>query len=207
MDREKGDGNTILLTVIGVATLLVALVGATFAYFSTQVNNESNQSMSISTAAPVGLQYLGQQFELANIIPGTTNSEEQGRFTVTNPSTSTVDQQYDLELVIDENTLNNIDGDGQLLLSITSTTTGTVKKIGDATNVTEITNGLQWDLTDGANVPKKYQFVDDKRIAIGQTDEYQMTLNFVNFEDKTQDNNQGKSFRAHIDLTNPVSVK
>lgn len=206
MDKEKGDGNTILLTVIGVATLLVALVGATFAYFSTQVNNESNQSMSISTAAPVGLQYLGQKFELTNIIPGTTNTEDQGRFTVTNPSTSTVDQQYDLELVIDENTLNNTDGDGQLLLSITNTTAGTVKKIGDATNVKEITNGLEWDLTDGANVPNKYQFVDDKRIGIGQTDTYQMTLNFVNL-DKPQDNNQGKSFRAHIDLTNPVSVK
>lgn len=206
MDKEKGDGNTILLTVIGVATLLVALVGATFAYFSTQVNNESNQSMSISTAAPVGLQYLGQKFELTNIIPGTTSTEDQGRFTVTNPSTSTVDQQYDLELVIDENTLNNTDGDGQLLLSITNTTAGTVKKIGDATNVKEITNGLEWDLTDGANVPNKYQFVDDKRIGIGQTDTYQMTLNFVNL-DKPQDNNQGKSFRAHIDLTNPVSVK
>lgn len=206
MDKEKGDGNTILLTVIGVATLLVALVGATFAYFSTQVNNESNQSMSISTAAPVGLQYLGQKFELTNIIPGTTNTEDQGRFTVTNPGTSTVDQQYDLELVIDENTLNNTDGDGQLLLSITNTTAGTVKKIGDATNVKEITNGLEWDLTDGANVPNKYQFVDDKRIGIGQTDTYQMTLNFVNL-DKPQDNNQGKSFRAHIDLTNPVSVK
>ena len=34
--------NTLLLTVIAIATLLVAVVGATFAYFATQVSTENN---------------------------------------------------------------------------------------------------------------------------------------------------------------------
>ncbi len=216
MEKEKGDGNTILLTVIGVATLLVALVGATFAYFSTQITNEANQSMGITTAAPVGLQYLGQKFELANIIPGTQNTDEQGTFTVENPSTSTVDQKYDLKLVIDQNTLNNADGDGQLLLTITSAD-ATVTATG--ANVKAVTNGIEIDLTNGTPITvegakgtlgeaaKEYVIVKDQRIAIGATQTYKMILNFVNFEDATQDHNQGKAFKAHIDLVNPVSVK
>ena len=35
--KDNNKGTTILLTVIGVATLLVAVVGATFAYFTAQV--------------------------------------------------------------------------------------------------------------------------------------------------------------------------
>ena len=40
MDKK----NTMLLTVIAVATLLVAVVGATFAYFSVSVNNTENKT-------------------------------------------------------------------------------------------------------------------------------------------------------------------
>ncbi len=41
MERENGNGNKVLLTVIGAATLLVAMVGATFAYFSATSNKPS----------------------------------------------------------------------------------------------------------------------------------------------------------------------
>ncbi len=226
MEKERGDGNTILLTVIGVATLLVALVGATFAYFSTQIQNDAQQSVGITTAAPAGLSYLGQKFELTNIIPGTTNTDEQGKFEVTNPGTSTVAQKYDLELVVDTNTLNNFDGDGQLLLSVTSAN-ATVSNTAD--NATAITDGVQWDLTNGddltteqqakataaglttkgtlARAAKNYVFVQNQRIEPGVTQTYQMTLNFVNFENATQDYNQGKAFSAHVELKNQVSVK
>ncbi len=205
MEREKGDGNTILLTVIGVATLLVALVGATFAYFSTQVNNESNQSLSITTAAPAGLQYVGQKFEMTNILPGSENTDEQGTFTVENPGT--IAQTYDLTLKVDEDTLVTTDGAKQLLLSITSTN-ATVAKVGTETNVETISNGLQWDMTDGAEVmaSPNFQFVKTQRIEGGQTQTYLLKLNFVNL-DTAQDTNQGKSFRAHVDLSNAVSVK
>lgn len=42
---ERNNGQTIFLSVIGIATLLVAIIGATFAYFTTQsqsVNNSVN---------------------------------------------------------------------------------------------------------------------------------------------------------------------
>ena len=47
--------NTLLLTVIAVATLLVAVVGATFAYFgSFSVNNTSRTNVSVGTDEAVG---------------------------------------------------------------------------------------------------------------------------------------------------------
>ncbi len=41
--------NTMLLTVIAVATLLVAVVGATFAYFSLSATSESNTTGTVTT--------------------------------------------------------------------------------------------------------------------------------------------------------------
>ena len=46
MDNRK---NTILLTVIAVATLLVAVVGATFAYFTAQQGNAQSANVEVTT--------------------------------------------------------------------------------------------------------------------------------------------------------------
>ena len=48
MDNRK---NTILLTVIAVATLLVAVVGATFAYFSAQGGGTAKDNLEVKTEA------------------------------------------------------------------------------------------------------------------------------------------------------------
>ncbi len=48
-------GQTIFLSVIGIATLLVTIVGATFAYFTTQVDTENTSGGSTSgTTATIG---------------------------------------------------------------------------------------------------------------------------------------------------------
>ena len=46
MDNKK---NTVLLTVIAVATLLVAVVGATFAYFSAQGGDAKSTNVTVQT--------------------------------------------------------------------------------------------------------------------------------------------------------------
>ena len=51
---ENGNKNTVLLTVIGVATLLVALVGATFAYFTANVSQD-NTAVTVQTSKLAGL--------------------------------------------------------------------------------------------------------------------------------------------------------
>lgn len=103
---ERGNGNTVLLTVIGVATLLVALVGATFAYFTANATSNSSQSLSITTAAPVALvtEDVGAAINLENAIPGAKSANNGQGFTVENPSSSTIKQTYDLKLVVDTDT-------------------------------------------------------------------------------------------------------
>lgn len=205
MERENGNGNTVLLTVIGVATLLVALVGATFAYFSATITNDANQSVIISTAKPVGLEYVSSKaISIENAVPGATG---EGTFTVTNPSTSSVAQTYDLDLVIETNEFttalheHNTAEDAEQLKDQLELT---VSATGGTNTPTLLTNKI--NLTDGAAVTSPIKLVDNQRIEIGETQNYTVNLNFKNL-DISQDSNQGKNFRAHIDISDPVSVK
>ena len=51
---ENNKGQTIFLSVIGIATLLVAIIGATFAYFTTTMSGDSG-TVSATTAKVTGL--------------------------------------------------------------------------------------------------------------------------------------------------------
>ena len=66
MDNRK---NTILLTVIAVATLLVAVVGATFAYFTAQGGTSQTGNINVQTeaAASSSFQIDGSLAILANM--------------------------------------------------------------------------------------------------------------------------------------------
>lgn len=51
MNENGGKNNTILLTVIAIATLLVVVTGATFAYFAAVVKgNDTASSISIKAS-------------------------------------------------------------------------------------------------------------------------------------------------------------
>ena len=52
MDDTKGQ--TIFLTIVGIATLLVAVVGATFAWFSIGTSSDEDPSKMIMTTARLG---------------------------------------------------------------------------------------------------------------------------------------------------------
>lgn len=68
---KEGKNNTVLLTVIGIATLLVAVVGATFAYFSAQLSGTENQSTMTIQASNGGSSTLdgGEAIVVENIYP------------------------------------------------------------------------------------------------------------------------------------------
>lgn len=216
-NNERRDGNTILLTVIGVATLLVALVGATFAYFSATITNNQRHSVVLTTAAPVGLEYVGSTITMSNIVPG---QSESGTFTVKNPSKSTVAQTYDLELKVDKNelTTNTTEGaqygedqtslPGQLLVTVTgsSTTAGTKNGTAASNNpeVDACTTADPCDFTDG-NKDLKHLVVG-QRIEIGEVHTYIVTVDFVELN-VNQNANQNKAFQAHIEIANPTSIR
>ena len=68
---KEGKNNTVLLTVIGIATLLVAVVGATFAYFSAQISGAESQSTMTIQASNGGSSTLdgGEAIVVKDIYP------------------------------------------------------------------------------------------------------------------------------------------
>ena len=72
MNDNSKKGNTILLTVIAIATLLVAIVGATFAYFTASVQGNGDASSIIVKTAEIGnITYkTGNEIRLENALPG-----------------------------------------------------------------------------------------------------------------------------------------
>lgn len=67
---ERGNGNTVLLTVIGVATLLVALVGATFAYFTASVTNDTSAVEVTTSQVPALAVRSLKSVDTGTIYPG-----------------------------------------------------------------------------------------------------------------------------------------
>lgn len=195
---ERNNGNTILLTVIGIATLLVALVGATFAYFTASINNANSQTVSVTTATPAGLNYVGGQLQLPNALPGDSNNMT---FTVTNPSGSSVSQEYKLKVVVDTDLIpdgasfvavdqSNAPAPNQLVVSVSAATTG---------SNTPFSGTLTHDYTDGTNT-SDWEFTDAVTIAPGEVHTYTLTVTFNNLEGQNQDPNQGKEFYAHVNI-------
>lgn len=71
MDREEKRG--IFLGIIGVLTLIVAIIGASFAYFS--VNAKSSDDAVTVQAATVQIEYIdGQQINVSDIIPSASST-------------------------------------------------------------------------------------------------------------------------------------
>ena len=101
---EKKNSNSIVLTVIGVATLLVALVGATFAYFSASSTSdpESVQSGHLTISSSL------DEADEKDIVPtewSETMSENDDniniakfQYTVNGSGTTVRDAVYDVKL-------------------------------------------------------------------------------------------------------------
>lgn len=193
-NRDVQRGNTVLLTIIGVATLLVALVGATFAYFSATVSNSNRESVNVTTTTPEALVYTGATLQLLNALPG---NSAYNTFTVANPSTSPSDQTYDLTFYIDSNNFATSTGD-KLTMQITATSSGT-----NTPSITgDFASSAEKDYSDATTYNSSYsnKFVEDQRIAPNETQTYTATIDFkdLNVENNT---NVTKSFSGHIDIS------
>lgn len=68
-------GQTIFLSVIGIATLLVAIIGATFAYFTTTMSGNS-ADVQATTGTLGKVSYTADALNLTSILPGKTSEEK-----------------------------------------------------------------------------------------------------------------------------------
>lgn len=68
--KENNKTNTLLLTVIGVATLLVAVIGATFAYFTATIGGTESSTTITVGAGSLSIAYSGgANITVDDIIP------------------------------------------------------------------------------------------------------------------------------------------
>jgi len=100
---EGKRGTTVLLTVIGIATLLVALVGATFAYFTASVSGTDTDTDVTITSATLG-QVTFSEGTAINLgseeTPVYPNAWDSTDFSIASAAASTIKVDYDISLSI-----------------------------------------------------------------------------------------------------------
>lgn len=187
---EQNNKSTIFLTVIAIATLLVAVVGATFAFFSAQVTgNDSASSIYIKTAK-LGITYNeGNTINDPAIRPGWTSNPAK-TFTIEN--TGDVAMTYHIGWVNVVNTfgdtIDNVVGKPEELTYTMTCDNG----VGAVTNV-------QVPTTTTADIKR------DITIAAGATHRCSLTVSFADTS-SDQNYNQGRTFSGTINIsTDPVS--
>lgn len=209
MDKK----NTVLLTVIAVATLLVAVVGATFAYFSANVK-EVNKTETVLRSAELGITFTGTQEIVAESIePGWSQDKI---FTVEN--TSDYDMTFDINFT---NTVNNFARTSDLTYSIAAaysastneayTTSSVVKMVNS--NDTGVASATKSDFTaagtlpvdgtvNGSNIVYGTNVVKVVRVFIPAhtTEKFTMTVGYTYSED-SQNEDQGKVFKTTVNVT------
>ncbi|NLC48104.1 MAG: hypothetical protein GX758_01915 [Tenericutes bacterium] len=180
MDNNKGQ--TIFLSVIGIATLLVAIIGATFAWFSISIQGSDDTDKSVVTKTVLGTVIFtdGDEVVLNSFKQG-VNATYTKTFTVSNNTPNTTDDfPYKIYINVEDNSLSDVT-EGQLVHFISGTKSG---------------NGTVVDLTETTVPSQGKQLLGEGLLSGSETHTYTYTINFKNTD--TQYNVIGKQFNAKI---------
>lgn len=206
---NEGKNNTVMLTVIGIATLLIAVVGATFAFFSAQLSGSDTEYKVVS--ATIGTEFTGGDEVVANGIFPQEAAWATKVFSIKSTSSLGVETKYNIALTVDANDVTE-----DATISSTGAAGGTIKAFS--------ANALSYSLTateTGANtahpgtMPKtegQVKIADPtKTINLGQATVYgngdttviqTYTLSmFFPRTDADQNADQGAQFKAHIAIS------
>ena len=217
MENRK---NTILLTVIAVATLLVAVVGATFAYFTAQGGNTVQQNVTVTSGRTTNGSFVtygeitvtANQENFAQGKPDRTDSAT-GVVTYTANEQAASDFCYNVTLNI---TSNNFEyttaptNTPELIFTAEKKAAGTTAESGfgetstltggttliDKLDITTTQTDVQIPTTAGG---ADYKHVLSAGVSETVYDYWRFTVTFDNL-DSDQNANTGKQFKATIDF-------
>lgn len=177
---ENNKGQTIFLSVVGIATLLVAIIGATFAWFSATVTGNDTASSVVVETATIGITYTdGNEINLQNALPGATASKT---FTVAATRGSTIDQSYTINWDI---TAFNFANKADLVYSLTGTPDGDGTAVNKSETAMPTSTGTS-EIGTGTLKPD-------------ESHSYNLTVTFKE-TGSDQNANQGKSFAGKIQV-------
>ena len=180
---EEGKGQTIFLSIIGIATLLVAIVGATFAWFSIPITGNDNPADIVITSSNLGQVSFndGTAIDLGRIMPGTFTTKT---FTVSQTDPSATGRiSYNIVLNVKTNTLTP-NANGQFVHSL--------KSSGNK-------NGGKIASFDSISVPEKSLVIGSGVIEGYEIHEYKYTIGLNNIN-ANQNAAQGKAFSGYLSV-------
>ena len=219
----------VLLTVIAVATLLVAVVGATFAYFTASITNDYNgqgqngnaniQSGAVGTNNTVIANVDGQagSFEATDVYPGhkevaalqvtVTGESAQKIDIIYTPSENTFpDDSITIEVYKSSGSANIGEGTNYFNCHKQTGTAGDTQTFFETCDDTEGNLGSLLGSAHKLTQAEKNQTVVLAQDTItgaaspGTTQVYYVVVKFVNDDDAAQDTAQSKSLNGQISV-------
>lgn len=202
---SEGKNNTVMLTIIGIATLLIAVVGATFAYFSATLTGTNSEKEYTVRSATVGTEFnSGNQIAAAGIYP---KAEAWGTktFSIKTTATKGVSTKYKITLVIDDNDTTAdatiSDGAGHVKRFQANALSYTLT----ATEANAATKGTMPTATETQIAYPSKDIVFGEATIYGNdaqevTQTYTLSM-FFKDTNEDQNANQGAQFKGHIAIT------
>lgn len=144
----ENKGQTIFLSVIGIATLLVAIIGATFAYFTTSMGG--TQGTVNATTAKIGAStFTADSVDATAVLPGWTSEAKNVTVTL---GESDVNVDYTCVLTMTANPLTDlrlaVAGDNAVAAATKTLATGeTETKIAEGTLTSGESKTMTYTLT------------------------------------------------------------
>ena len=204
MDSKK---KTIILTVLGVITLIVFAVGVTYAYFTAQGNNVSQADVNVKTATTDSLIFttgnnISFTADQTTFAKGMGNKEGSSYAKATlkaNNSTNSATANYYVYLDITNNTFKHTTTakTGELILTVIDPEGSPVTSINGLDYVT--VNGISgFDITEATSL---ITIVDNHEIVStgAKEEKWDITITLVNL-DEDQSANAGSSFTAKLKI-------
>ena len=191
---KEGKGNRILLTIVAIATLLVAVVGATFAYFTAVLTGEENKTTVKVISGSIGIEMPESSIiTVANTYPqaGVIATKDFSLKTTNDIPGSTV--YYSASVVIDENTFTAGDLKYTFIKDASSSTNGNT--------LTEVTVQTEIPTSGAIALGTTGSFVGDTDGEVTHT--YHFNIYFPD-NGENQNESQEKIFGAHLEISEPA---
>lgn len=185
--QEENEKKRYVLLLLSALTVIIAIIGASFSYYTSNVNKDRNESIKIGTTTLEDVTYQANKtIKLLDAYPG---SHDETVFTITNPN-KTAKVRYSLKFVADLNDFTAIDGPGQLLITFSEG---------------QLTEKRVIDFTDSANI-KEGLVISNVELNPLESDNYNVRVDFVE-TGKNQDSNTARTFAGHIEITHSIAVQ
>ena len=169
--------NVVLLTVIAVATLLITVIGATFAYYAATIEgNPQDNSVNVTAAKGLAISFDdGAEITATNILPGWTSDSKTVKVT----NTSDYEMEYTINWLAVTNSIT--DKENLTYSADVSTGWGAEDKHPHTTNseISQISNHATPDTS-------STETFATQKIKPGEEITYNITLNYKNVTDANQ---------------------